>query len=1850
MITAKIDGGPYADVYKGYAVGETRRPCLIKYFHLTNPSISNLAKIKQTYKNLQRLSSPGVLPIYDVLEQPNGLVLVSEARPLLTLKSLLESGPVPLDLFLQIGSSLASTLQELHQHNIIHGSIKPSNVLLDPDTYQPKLWDIGVFSLLVPAVTFYDPHFVASSLPYISPEQSGRWHRTADYRTDLYSLGITFYEMLAGHPPFLSTDPLQIIHSHLARNPRPLPSIVPDVPQSVADIVLKLLVKEPEGRYQSGRGVHLDIEHCRRQLSETGAVTPFKLGQFDRADKFLIPQRVYGREPELALLRRLVDAVAYGRTEIALVTGEAGIGKSTLVREVDAWIVRRQGFFIAGKYEQLKRNKAYDGILQAIRNLVWQLLNGSEDQIATWRQRLTLALGRNAAILIDLVPEMGLLLGSGSQPDESLPVNPNQLNLLFEQLINELTAEGQPLVIYLDDLQWADAASMDLIRHLIMAQGTHHTLLITALRDDELQAAHPLPTVMRALQKADLSVHTIHLSALDLETVNKWIAETFALAPDVTGAFSAMVYQKTGGNPFFIKLFLQTLYEEGILTFDGQVGWQWDLQRSQQLGVTANVVKLMVQRIGLLPAPAQLVLTAAACIGNEFTLDTLAAVAGQAQENIYLELEPAITNGMILQSGAKSFRFAHDRVHQAVYSLLPAAQKQTLHWQIGQYWLAQHQPADGDDKLFDVVNQLNLGRACFENQADCLQLVLLNVEAARKAKMSAAYQTAYEYAEAALALSQNLPDGWGTHHESWLDLYNEAIETAYLSGHLAEMEQLIPVLLSQASTILEKQKTIEIQIQARLSQSELPEAIDIGLEALAALGLHLPRQPTQADFEAGYQKIQALLGGREIETLIDLPPMQDPPGLMAMRILSAISTAVWSASSTLYALDVFKRVELSLTLGNAPTSAAAYAGLGVILCSRMGEVAAGHRFGQLALKICDEYPLNAAKARTLGTVYCFTFHWQKPLRDSVQPSLEGHHIGIETGDFSFASSNAYLYVRHAYFSGHNLTVLSHRINTLSRTVRQLKQMRAANMLDMYQQICLNWQQETAQPYCLVGPAFDENEVLPLFEASQDKNRISTLLCNKLILAYFFEAYDEAMRLSREVEKRADGLSASIYLPLFHFYDSLTRLALFSSRDTAGQERILARVSTTQKQLHHWADNAPMNFRHKWLLVAAEEAAARQQFGQAREYYDEAIALAREHRYLQEEGLANELAAKFYRRRGQDGLAHFYAQAAMACYGRWGATAKQKAWRQTMPHLFEPHPAVPTGLSNEITDTAVENILDYASVLKATRIISEEIVLEKLSEKLMRIVIENAGAQTGYLILPRNGILKIEAAATVDSEGVNLCLAEPVDANLAVPTAIINHVAQTGETVLLHHAASEGAFTHDPTIIANQTKSVLCMMIQRQNELLGILYLENNLTTRAFTEARIELLQTLLSQAAISLQNALYYESLKQEVEERKLAETRLRASEAEWRSLVDNAPDNILIVTRDMRVRFVNRLLPPLRKEDVIGKLIYDFVLPEDRDTVKKSIRFVFKHGTHTEYESSGPGADGQTAWYSTRLGPIFQDGEVIGVTMVATDITKRREVENKLRLYMAELERSNRELQEFAYVSSHDLQEPLRKIQTFGDRLEVKYQDALDERGLDYLRRMQNAASRMQTLIEDLLAFSRVTTRALPFKQIDLNKVMQNALLNLELQLEQTGGRVYVARLHQIEADESQMLQLFQNLISNSLKFHRPGVPPVVHIADELIDGRKSGAPLVRITVEDNGIGFEEKYADRIFGVFQRLHGRDTYEGTGVGLAICRKITDRHQGQISAVSHPDRGTKITVSLPQTQSRPAEAQPATGER
>jgi predicted ATPase/serine phosphatase RsbU (regulator of sigma subunit) len=1151
-----------------------------------------------------------------------------------------------------------------------------------------------------------------------------------------------------------------------------------------------------------------------------------------------------------------------------LVAGYAGIGKSALIQEIYKSITEKRGFFIAGKFNQFQRNTPYSAIVMAFQDLVQQLISKDKAQFAQWKEKILAAVGTNGQVIAQVIPEIETIIGTQPPlPALSPTATQNRFNHVFQNFIQLFCQPEHPLVIFLDDLQWADSASLQLMT-LMMAQ-SQYLFLIGAYRDNEVDATHPL---MLTLSKISVDIKTLTIAPLSLPHINQLIADALGNTLEESRELAELVQRKTGGNPFFMGEFLKTLYIEELLNFDFQQGkWQWDLAQIKARNITDNVVELMTDKVHKLSEKTQQVLKLAACIGNQFEIETLAIVSEKDAQETKADLWEALADGFIFPL-EKAYKFAHDRVQQAVYSLIPKEEKQVVHWQIGQLLLKNTPPEHREQRVFVIVDQLNAGIELIEPQSEREELAHLNRLAGEKARASAAYQPAWDYFSVGLGLLSD--NCWQTQYDLALALHVEAAEAAYLSGQFEQMEQLLEVVLQQAKTLLDKVKAYEIKILSHISQQRMLDAIETALPVLAQLGVSLPKKPKKWHIILGLLQTKITLVGKRTEDLINLPEMTDSAKLAAMRILSRIISASYIAMPELLPLVVFKKVNLSLKYGNTSLSAYAYATYGMILCGSVGDIEAGYQFGQLALTVLERFEAKELKAKVLQMVNNFIIHWKEHTQETLKPLLMAYQSGVESGDLEYA---AYAVVNHpinSYVIGQELAIIDREITAkYSGDVARQIQGALSYVPGIYGQLLLNLMGQSDDPSCFSGERYDEHKMLPLYLKSNNINALGYLYCNKLTLCYLFQAYHQALESAVQAEKYLDGLVGQVLVPLFHFYDSLARLAVFQDAQKPEQKRILKKVAANQKKMKKWAHHAPMNHLHKFYLVDAERARVLGKDEEARDSYDKAIALAHSNEYLNEEALANELASQFYLARGLIRLANHYLREAHQAYSRWGAVAKAKDLEIRYPQLksVDKMAYVP---SHTLTMTAnggeaASSVLDFASVLKASQTIAGEIELARLLENLMKIVIENAGAQRGCLILEKNRQWVIEAEGTDNKVTVLQSQAiDPSKYSSLVPTSLINYVTRAKKSVVLHDAILEGQFTHDQYLIENQMKSALCAPLLNQGQLMGILYLENRMTTGAFTSARLEVLRVLSSQAAVSLENALLYRTLEQKVEER----------------------------------------------------------------------------------------------------------------------------------------------------------------------------------------------------------------------------------------------------------------------------------------------------------------------------------------------------------------------------------------------
>lgn len=1795
QIFTKIYESTNSLVYRGCRE-QDNQPVILKVLKEDYPTPSKLARYKQEYQITRNLNLERAIKAYSLEKYQNTLAIALEDFGGQSLDRLLKERDLTIGEFLEIAIQITEGLGTIHGSDIIHKDINPSNIVFNPENKQLKIIDFGISTVLPREnPTIQNPTVLEGTLAYISPEQTGRMNRQLDYRTDFYSLGATFYELLTQQLLFETIDPMELVHYHLAKQPVSPHELNPEIPKAVSGIIMKLLSKRAEDRYQSAWVIKADLEECLSQLQAHGNVSDFYLAQQDISNKFQIPQKLYGRKQEIEKLLTAFERVCANerfQIEMMLISGYSGIGKSALVREIYQPITKARGYFISGKFDQYQRNIPYFAVIKAFQELVRQLLTESESELNQWRQKLSAALGVNCQVIIDVIPKVELIVGK-QPPVTSLPPAEaqNRLNLVFQNFIQVFTKSEHPLVIFLDDLQWADPASLQLMQMLMTAPDSKYLFLIGAYRDNEVSATHPLMLTLDEIQKAKAVVNHISLSALELPDINYLISDTLNCTLERGKSLAELVQAKTNGNPFFVKEFLKSLYTEKLLKFNYTQGlWQWNLEEIQVREITDNVVELMAFNIQKLQHQTQQVLKMAACIGNQFDLQNLAIVFEKSPRETAASLREAMAEGLVspLSDAYKSveldvpqlaneltvdYKFLHDRIQQAAYSLIPAEQKQIVHRQVGQLLLQNTPLHRRAGKIFDIVNQLNWATELIKSQSERDELAQLNLVAGKKAKASAAYESAFKYLNVGLGLLGE--DNWLRQYDLTLELCVEVAEAAYLSAEFEQMETLVQVVLQQAKNLLDKVKVYEVKIQACQAQNKPQEAIKTATSVLKLLGVRLPENPRPLHIWLGLLRTKLTLAGKRIEDLSNLPSMTDPYHKAAMRIILSISAVTYFAFPELLLLLVFKQVNLSVKHGNTSVSAWGYAAYGGILCF-MGDTDSGYQFGLLALSLLDKFNDKALLAQIIYTVNSFIRHWQEPVEEVIKSFLPAYQIGLETGDLYHAAWAAFAYCFYSYFIGKELASLEREMASYSEAIGQLKQEIVLHHHQLYRQIVWNLDNLTELPLqfpCeLIGEYYNEQTMLPLHLEANDRNAIFHLYLNKTILCYLFYNYSQAVENATNAINYLDGVKSSLVVPIFYFYDSLARLAVVSSAQTSEQKRLLTHVATNQKKMKKWADSAPMNHLHKFYLMEAERHRVLGQDREARDLYDRVIELAKENKYINEEALANELAAKFYLANGKTKIAQTYMMDARYAYLRWGATAKVKHLEGRYPELLAiKSEGTATGKSIQTTsEQSSSEALDLKTVVKASQVLAGEIVLDKLLEKLMKIVIENAGAQKGYLILDKEGNWVIEAEGSVDSDDFTILHSIPfdVDTDRQMPllsTAIINYVARTQKNVVLNTAVHEGEFTRDPYIIATQPKSILCTPLLHQGKLSGILYLENNLTTDAFTPERVEVLRILSAQAAISIENSRLYEQLE---DYNRTLEQKVKARTQE---------------------------------------------LQEKNEELASTLQKL----------------------KATQAQIVAQE-KLASLGALAAGIA--HEIKNPLNF-----------VNNFAELSVELAQELLEEIENQKDRLDPETKGYIEEI-LDDLRqnakKINDHGKRADNIVRGMLMLSRGQ-----LGQRELTDI--NAMLAESINLAYHGMRAkdrsfeiaietdYDDDLGKLNVVPQDISRAFINIINNACyaanekKMRSQALPgnegegfsPTLSVSTKDLGER------VEIRIRDNGKGIPQEVLDKIFNPF--FTTKPAGEGTGLGLSISYDIiVQEHQGEIRVETEVGNYAEFIITLP----------------
>lgn len=1512
-IVAQIYQGTNTTIHSGRRIADGM-PVMIKAPRGEYPTARQIASLRYEHEMLKDLDLPGVVKTYGLDSSEAGVALILEDFGGQTLSHFIATRRLDLTTYLKIAITLAETLGKIHQQNIIHKDIKPHNIIVNHSTGQVKITDFGIATRISQeSQRISTPNLLEGTLAYMSPEQTGRMNRMLDYRTDLYSLGVTYYQMLTGELPFTSEDPVELIHSHIARTPSQPHDIVPSIPQPVSDIVMKLLSKGAEDRYQSAEGLAADLRECLRQWLATGAIASFPLGRHDVSGVLRISQKLYGREADVAALMAAFERASQGATELMLVAGYSGVGKSVLVNEVHKPIARQRGFFIAGKFDQYRRNIPYASVIQAFRDLIRQICADSTAQTAAWREHLLDVLGVNAQVIIDVIPEVELLTG----PQPPVPAlgpseSQNRFKMIFQQFIGVFATAEHPLVIFLDDVQWADSASLKLIQQLVTDLTTRYLLLICAYRNNEVSASHPLLLTLDDIRKAGAQISEIVLRSLDLPDVNQLLADTLAVDPSQSVVLAELVRKKTDGNPFFLNQFLKSLHQSHLLTFDVEAErWRWDLGQIGKAAITDNVVELMADNIRKLSPATQHVLQLAACIGNQFDLAILAVINEKSSVATAQELREAIQEGLVVPLdsdyklvesqeasliddegfvGAKvAYKFLHDRVQQAAYSLIPADQTRQIHLTIGRLMLAHTPPDERDDHIFDIVSQLNIGAERMTDPDERDELARLNLTAGRKAKASTAYESAAGYFASGMDLLS--ATCWDSDYELSLALCQERSECEFLTGHFDTAEKLFDDVLRHAKSNHDRANVCITRISLYTNIGKYSEGAAVSLEGLRLFGVTFPEseEERQAAIPGALGAVQQRLVGRQIEDLLGSPTMTDPDKRAVVQLLSSLVGLALNVSPNLFALAILEMVNTSLEHGHMEVSAFGYSMYAVVLSSMLADYQSALGFAELAVNLNEKFANVELKNKLYLVLGAFVNHWRNHITLSVDYLKQAYRSSIEIGDIVYAGFAALDTALFLMEGGSDLNGVHEDIQRYLAFVQQTKNDVMAGSLIVLQQVIANLQGRTSSPLTLNDDQFDEQNYLSKLKEHNLVSPLNVYYGQKAQLLFIRECYAEALEMSIENEKTI-AIHAGFYLVGDAvFYDSLILSALYPDAAKEQQEQYWDKLVKNCEQMRIWAEQCQQNSGSRYALMRAEMARLEGKDREAAELYDAAIELAEANSFLQYTAIANELAGKFYLACGKRKLARAYLLDAYENYQTWGASAKADALAEKYPAFIKAAAMVSqtnhttsrshtSASSSMLTTHRPIGLLDVTTVIKAAQVISGEIVLDQLLTKLMRIVVENAGAQKGVLVLERGGRLIVETVFDAQQDAGISQPATSVEESAVLCAAIVQFAVKSRQPLVVQDALQDKRFANDPYVLESRPKSILCLPLIHQGKLTGVLYLENNLATNAFTPERIELLSLLSLQGAIAIENALLYARVHQRTEE--LARAVAEAQEA----------------------------------------------------------------------------------------------------------------------------------------------------------------------------------------------------------------------------------------------------------------------------------------------------------------------------------------------------------------------------------
>jgi predicted ATPase/signal transduction histidine kinase len=1822
-------------------------------------------KLLHEHELLQLLKGDGVVrPIsLDTFEGAPALVL-EDAGPHTLAEMLRQKRGLDIDTFLALAIAVARIVEHVHQHSVIHKNINPAHIVLD-DSLRPTLIDFSIAtSVAGRAPAGVIPQELEGTLQYISPEQTGRTDRLVDHRADLYSLGATFYEMLTGQPPFLAADLLGLMHAHLAKPPMSPSQVDSTIPRGLSAIVLKLLAKMPEERYQGATALVADLIEGQRRWHAGRDIAPFELGSVDLVRMLPFPERMFGRERERAALLQALERVGQGARELVLVSGVAGVGKTTLVEELRSHFLIK-GRVVSAKCDQLWRNVPCGALAEASRCAVQALLQEPEDSVSESALRLREALGPNASVLTEVIPDLERLIGVPPPvPALGLLESEHRFRLTFQAFIRALARPERPLMLFLDDLQWADAASLRLMRAIAFDHEAQYLLFVGAYRSEDVGSEHPLVRELQATEASAAPWRRLEIGPLDLFEATELICQTLRCERERGGLLAALVLRKTAGNPFFMKHLLRSLQQENVLCFDRDRGrWEWDLRQIDESGVSDNVVELLVGAVRSLPEEAQQDLKVAACIGHRAELGLIAAVRGTPVDLVARSLWPAIREGLLVPVGGEVgvvYAFAHDRVQQSAYSLLREAERTAIHGGVGHALLARLSPQGREERIFEIVDQLNAG-APVEDADQRLNQALLNQRAGVKARAASAFEPALAYFRRVLDLLG--PAAWSGQHDLVFRAHREAAGCAFLSGQQPLGDELVDRAMAHAVTREEHASLYALRIMDRSTRGLFEEAIRWGCDGLRALGIAVPERDFPSAVAAQMSAVAQALEGRAADELVGLSEVRDPGIAASLQLLAELIPAAWHHNQPLFAFCNLETVLLSIRHGHAVTSATGFAAYALFL-AQGGEYATAYAFGRMAIQLARRFANPAEESKVLLMFNTFVNHWHAPLREAVALYRTGLGRAMESGNLQWAAFLKLTEAVHLYVSGVELDRALAAMNASLVFSREIGNEAVGDASLSHRQAMRALKGQTRSCVDFNDAEFAEADFLAA-AAQGDLPSLGHYHVQHAQVSYLFGDLDGALAQTRAADPYLHYLSS--YFPefLYVFYKAL---ALLGKGEVAAARPL-------ERKLAVWAEACPDNFRAKHQLVLAELARVEGRFLEATALYERASAGAAKEGFVQDEALAQERCGRMFIAGGARHLAATYLEAARDRYARWGATAKVRALEEEFPELFAEVAARRTTTSRD-----TERTVDVAALFKALETVSGELVFGRLLERLLQVCLQLAGAERGALVLDEDGRSMVHAMGGV-SEPIVLDRVPLASAD-QVAKSIVGRVLRTGDLVVIADAARHGPFVDDPRFSARAVKSVMALPVAHQGRVIGALYFENNLATHAFTPERVQGLRLLSSEVAIWLENSRLFERLTVEIKERTRAEEAMRFLAESSRVLAESLDYEttlakvarlavpfaewctVEVVDENGEIRPVARAHADAALEPLLEELKRRYPPTSGSPASRALVTSQAIFEPHIDDDKlRGYTVDEEHFRLVRQLGsragiavPLIARGRTLGaITLVsaqegrydAADLALAQELARRAalaidnaRLYR-DAQTAIRLRDEFITVASHELRTPLTPIMLQVQLLqEYVATGALD--GVPECRQLASMVVKandrlvgLRRLIEDLLESSQITSSnlRLQMKEMDLTQLVRRVVARHGEELAKARCPLDLSLVSQAVGtwDPARLEQVVTNLLGNAIKF---GVGKPIEIV------LTSDAETARLRVRDYGIGIRQEDHERIFERFERAATVRSYGGFGLGLYIARQIVEAHGGRICVESEIGQGATFVVELSRSAKAP----------